>query len=161
MPSTCVPKTSATNTASPSSSQPVIIVCRRGDAVEGRGRWRPRSSPCVNRAPDRSPARVRNAQGTIVRTSIGAAMKTMISAWMMAMRSMLTPAATCICRPPAWSAPNRMPASSTPTGMRAAEQGHGDRVEADAGGEVGRGAAEHAEHLVGAGEAGERAGAAP
>ncbi len=51
-----------------------------------------------------------------MRTSVGAAMKTMISDWMMAMRSMLTPAETCICRPPASSAPNSSPASSTPIG---------------------------------------------
>ena len=52
----------------------------------------------------------------MVLTSIGAAMKTMISAWMMAIRSIDTPALTCICRPPAWRAPKRMPAKSTPTG---------------------------------------------
>ena len=43
-------------------------------------------------------------QGAIARTSSGAAMRTMISAWMMVTRSIETPAATCICRPPAWSA---------------------------------------------------------
>ena len=94
----------------------------------------------------------------MARTSIGAAMKTMISAWMMAMRSMLTPAATCICRPPACERAEEEAGEEHADRVRAAEQRHGDRVEADAAGEVGRGAAEHAEHLVGAGEAGERAG---
>ena len=52
----------------------------------------------------------------MARTSKGAAINTMISDCTMAMRSRLTPASTCICRPPASSAPNNSPATSTPTG---------------------------------------------
>ncbi len=85
-------------------------------------------------------------------------MKMMISAWMTAMRSMLTPAPTCICRPPACEGAEQEPGEQHADRVRSAEQRHRDGVEADAAGEAGRGAAEHAEHLVGAGQAGERAG---
>ena len=85
-------------------------------------------------------------------------MKTMISAWMIEMRSMLTPAADLHLPAAGLQRAEQEAGEEHADRMRAAEERHRDRVEADAAGEVGRGAAEDAEHLVGAGEAGERAG---
>src|SRR5690606_34916151 len=78
-----------------------------GGDLDGRHADHPRVS-----WPVPSPVRTRN----IARTTSGAAMKTMISAWITVMRSMPTPLRTCITWPPARSAPNSRPARTTPPG---------------------------------------------
>ena len=75
------------------------------------------------------------AAGSLIRkmprTSAGAATKSTIRACSTSVSSFGVPARACIASPPTLSAPKSSPASTVPSGLRAAEQGDGDGVEAD------------------------------